>query len=61
MDKKYAKLAAEKTLELLKIDSPSGFTENAAAWVYSEFQSMGYDVARTNKGGVTAENFRRTL
>lgn len=53
MDKKYAKLAAEKTLELLKIDSPSGFTENAAAWVYSEFQSMGYDVARTNKGGVT--------
>ena len=36
MDKKYAKLAAEKTLELLKIDSPSGFTENAAAWVYSE-------------------------
>ena len=43
MDKKYAYLAADETLKLLAIDSPSGFTEKAAAWVCGRFSELGYE------------------
>ncbi len=52
LEKKYAKFAAEKAIELLKIDSPSGFTQKASAWVAQEFKKYGCDTTITNKGAV---------
>ena len=33
LERQYVDYAAEKAIELLNIDSPSGFTKKAAAWV----------------------------
>ena len=33
LERKYAEYAAEQAIELLNIDSPSGFTKKAATWV----------------------------
>ena len=52
LDRKYADFATEKTVELLAIDSPSGFTANAAKWVQQEFSALGFDAQITVKGGV---------
>ena len=52
IDKSYAEYAVEKTLELLAIDSPTGFTSQAAAWVKSAFSSLGFEADFTGKGGV---------
>lgn len=52
MDQKYADYAVEKAVELLGIDSPTGFTEKAAEWVLDAFRSLGYEAVRTVKGGV---------
>ena len=51
----YADFAIKKTVELLAIDSPSGYTEEAAAWVAQEFEKLGIPAVRTNKGGVLAD------
>lgn len=51
----YADLAVEKTMELLSIDSPTGWTERAADWVEKAFSELGYAVKRTEKGGVLAD------
>ena len=37
---------------LLSIDSPTGYTKNAANWVYNEFEKLGCKVWFTNKGAV---------
>lgn len=50
--KKYASFATEKTLEILNIDSPTGFTEKVTSWVKEEFESLGFAASVTNKGGV---------
>ena len=50
--KKYTDFAMEKTVELLQIDSPTGYTDEAAAWVKKEFESLGYEAKITGKGGV---------
>ena len=55
MERKYAKYAVEQTQALLAIDSPSGFTEKAAAWVQQAFASLGYAASRTVKGGVLVD------
>lgn len=52
MQEKYAQLALENTVRLLGIDSPSGYTENAAKYVQAQFAQMGYDAKITRKGGV---------
>ena len=52
MQEKYAQLALENTVRLLGIDSPSGYTENAAKYVQKQFAQMGYDAKITRKGGV---------
>ena len=52
IDKKYADYAWDKTAELLSIDSPSGFTDRAAAWVKQAFEALGFPAAITTKGGV---------
>ena len=55
MDQKYADHAVEKAVELLGIDSPTGFTEKAAEWVLDAFRSLGYEAVRTVKGGVLVD------
>ena len=50
--KNYVKYATDKTLELLAIDSPTGYTKEAAKWVKGEFDALGFDAKITNKGGV---------
>ena len=50
--KTYADLAVEKCLELLAIDSPTGFTDGAARYVKEEFEALGYPAKTTGKGGV---------
>ena len=49
---RYADYAWEATSQLLSIDSPTGFTSKAAAWVQEQFASLGYTATITEKGGV---------
>lgn len=48
----YAEFAWEQAAKLLSIDSPSGFTAKAAAWVRSAFADLGFAADITTKGGV---------
>ena len=48
----YAEYAWEMTETLLSIDSPSGFTARAAAWVKEKFEGLGFNTNITTKGGV---------
>ena len=52
MDKTYSDYAASKTVELLGIDSPTGFTVKAADWVKAQFEALSYPAKITEKGGV---------
>ena len=52
IDKIYADFAWEQTAALLAIDSPTGFTGKAAAWVKSAFENLGFAASITTKGGV---------
>ena len=51
----YADYAWEKTAQLLAVDSPSGYTENAAQWVKAAFEALGFDAKITTKGGVLVD------
>ena len=51
----YADHAWEQAAQLLAIDSPSGFTDRAAQWVKTQFESMGFPAKLTTKGGVLAD------
>ena len=55
MDKKYAELAWQQAETLLNIDSPTGYTEEAAAWVKEAFEKMGFAPQVTTKGGVLVD------
>ena len=48
----YTDFIVKETETLLNIDSPSGYTEDAAVWVKEEFTKLGFDAEITNKGGV---------
>ncbi len=48
----YADYAWEQTEKLLSIDSPSGYTARAAAWVKEAFEALGFAATVTTKGGV---------
>ena len=50
--KKYTDFIMDKTVELLAIDSPTGYTDEAAAWVKKEFEALGFKAQITGKGGV---------
>ena len=52
MDKTYARYAADRAAALLSIDSPTGFTAEAASWVLDAFTGLGFDARKTAKGGV---------
>ncbi len=51
----YTEYALQKSCELLAIDSPSGYTANAAAWLIEELETLGYEPQMTVKGGVTVD------
>ena len=55
IEKLYADHAWEQTAQLLAIDSPTGFTENAAIWVKNAFESLGFAANITTKGGVLVD------
>ncbi|MBQ7840810.1 MAG: M42 family metallopeptidase [Lachnospiraceae bacterium] len=48
----YTDYIVEQTKKILSIDSPSGFTANAAAYVMEEYKKLGYEPQLTNKGGI---------
>lgn len=51
----YAEFAWSQTEALLSIDSPTGFTARAAAWVKEAFENLGYAAKLTTKGGVLVD------
>ncbi len=51
----YADYAWDQAAALLGIDSPSGFTKNAALWVKEAFSGLGFSVQLTQKGGVLVD------
>ena len=55
IEKSYADYAWEQTAALLAVDSPSGFTANAAQWVKNAFYQLGFEAAITTKGGVLVD------
>lgn len=52
IERRYAEFALQKAAELIKIDSPTGFTAKAAEWIRYEFTKLGFSSAITIKGGV---------
>ena len=52
MKREYAEYAAAQATALLAVDSPSGYTSQAAHWVQAAFAGLGYEVRLTKKGGV---------
>ena len=50
--KKYTDFIVAETVKLLAIDSPTGYTEEAAAFVLQEFKELGCKAELTGKGGV---------
>ena len=55
IDRKYADFSWEQTAALLAVDSPTGYTDKAAAWVKAAFESLGFPAHITAKGGVLAD------
>ena len=55
MEKIYADFAWEQAAALLAIDSPSGYTVRAAAWVRDAFAALGFGAHITTKGGVLVD------
>ena len=53
--KEYTKYAVDKAVELLAIDSPTGYTKEAAQWTKSAFEELGFEAKFTNKGGVIVD------
>ena len=50
IDLHYANFAWEQTEALLAVDSPSGYTHKAAAWVKNAFEKLGFSATLTTKG-----------
>ena len=57
IDEKYVEFAVEQTLSLLRIDSPSGYTQQAAEACLAAFRELGFEAHLTGKGGGTAVLF----
>ena len=55
IDFTYADLAWAQASALLAIDSPAGFTGEAAKWLLEAFGALGFDAKITNKGGVLVD------
>ena len=55
IDRSYADFGWEQAAALLAVDSPSGFTSQAADWVRDAFRKLGYSASITVKGGVLVD------
>ena len=55
LSKDYAEFAWDQAARLLAIDSPTGFTRQAADWVLDAFRALGYSARLTVKGGVLVD------
>ena len=55
MNREYANYATQKAIEVLAIDSPTGFTARAAEWAREAFASLGFEATLTEKGGVLVD------
>lgn len=51
----YVDFAVDRAMELLAIDSPTGYTPMAVDYAEKQFSQMGYAVKRTNKGGLLVD------
>ena len=51
----YADYAWEQAAQLLAIDSPSGFTGKAVAWLKDRFEGLGFSATVTTKGGLLVD------
>ena len=52
---KYMPYLVERLGELMAIDSPSGYTANAIAYLKDEMESLGYKTHKTIKGGLICD------
>ena len=52
---KYLDYILEQTQAILSIDSPSGYTKDAVAYVCQAYRDLGYNPKVTTKGGVLVE------
>lgn len=55
MDQEYMEYAVQKAAELLSVDSPTGYTADAEAFVIQAFSDLGFKTCHTHKGGVIAD------
>lgn len=55
IEKSYADRAWESAAALLQVDSPTGYTREAAKWVYDAFTKLGFAAHITGKGGVLVD------
>ena len=53
--KTYVDFITEKLKKLLSIDSPTGYTKDAIAWLKAEYEAMGYEPVITTKGGLLVQ------
>ena len=51
----YVDYILDVTTRLLAIDSPTGYTKDAALFVMEEYRRLGYEPKMTVKGGVLVE------
>lgn len=52
---RYVDYSIEETKKILAIDSPAGYTGNAADFVMEEYEKLGYSPIKTEKGGVLVD------
>lgn len=52
---RYVEYSIEETKKILAIDSPTGYTGNAADFVMEEYEKLGYSPIKTEKGGVLVD------
>ena len=55
IDYSYADYAWEQADALLALDSPSGFTAKAVAWLKKQFECLGFAATITTKGGLLVD------
>lgn len=55
MKKMNEQILADYAQQLLGIDSPTGFTQHAIAWIEEQVQALGYTCYRNAKGNLIVE------
>ena len=53
--KEYVDYMVKQSMDVLAIDSPTGFTANAAKHIMEEYEKLGYNPVMTTKGGVLVD------